>query len=538
MAAETARMQRYQGVQKESAAYRLMTSMGWKEGEGLGAAKQGIKEHIRVRRNFENWGVGAVTAAERARDWSTGMLDFHRVLSSLSEITSQHACRTEIPSDEDSDASGGEQDNVKSLIARKPKAFGTQSNEEDAKKRNKSSKEKKGGAKEKGKSLKKRKRTGEKSGDDEDGSGSDAQQGANTGTVQDDATAAVPRSGKRVKFATHVGRFKKRETAKMVKNYSQHDLAAILGTDPFAEAAKTVNAAEVELKRSPSPQSVSKDCQSSPSSEEDDAPAAKKTGVIGTGARPAGKKEHSVRIPQPAEGAGDEQLEKPSQEERQWWSDYFAYAGRAGSGRDKAKAVRNRGFSEQDQTDLYAAAQGGATQGRVGLGRSSMPKKVAGARWQGKKIKLGSDSDSDEQEEEQDALPSLPRVSDSNRVKNDDEVFGKKGVLIVLPRGRSLNANASGGDNDGNEAPAQGMEEEEEEDLDVDGIKWKRVAVDILGALGGEMKMKVLIKKALAAKGLGKARKDAVRVAVMAAVQSSSKFAIEGKVVRLVSSKS
>ena len=85
--------QRFQGVQKESAGYRLLKSMGWEEGQGLGASKQGIKQHIRVKKNFENWGVGAVTAAERARDWSVGMVEFHRVLSNLSEINSQHADR-------------------------------------------------------------------------------------------------------------------------------------------------------------------------------------------------------------------------------------------------------------------------------------------------------------------------------------------------------------------------------------------------------------------------------------------------------------
>ena len=51
--------------QKESAGYRLMSAMGWREGEGLGAAKQGIKQHIRVKKKFENWGVGAVSAILR-----------------------------------------------------------------------------------------------------------------------------------------------------------------------------------------------------------------------------------------------------------------------------------------------------------------------------------------------------------------------------------------------------------------------------------------------------------------------------------------
>lgn len=51
--------------QKESSGYRLMTAMGWKEGEGLGASKQGIKSHIKVKKKFENWGVGAVSDTRR-----------------------------------------------------------------------------------------------------------------------------------------------------------------------------------------------------------------------------------------------------------------------------------------------------------------------------------------------------------------------------------------------------------------------------------------------------------------------------------------
>ena len=38
----------------------MLKSMGWSEGEGLGANKQGLKEHIRVKKKFEMWGVGAV----------------------------------------------------------------------------------------------------------------------------------------------------------------------------------------------------------------------------------------------------------------------------------------------------------------------------------------------------------------------------------------------------------------------------------------------------------------------------------------------
>ena len=90
----------YQGVQKDSAGFKLLKSMGWSEGEGLGANKQGMKEHIRVKKKFENYGVGAMETHNRTSNWSNGMNEFHRVLSSLSEITSKHANGSGSSSDE------------------------------------------------------------------------------------------------------------------------------------------------------------------------------------------------------------------------------------------------------------------------------------------------------------------------------------------------------------------------------------------------------------------------------------------------------
>ena len=80
--------ERYQGVEKHSSGFKLLASMGWKEGEGLvssapgstqtwlrpvyangqylsrtslqGAKRQGLKHHIKVRKMQENAGIGLV----------------------------------------------------------------------------------------------------------------------------------------------------------------------------------------------------------------------------------------------------------------------------------------------------------------------------------------------------------------------------------------------------------------------------------------------------------------------------------------------
>ena len=78
-------------------------------------------------------------------------------------------------------------------------------------------------------------------------------------------------------------------------------------------------------------------------------------------------------------------------------------SGRVGSAPEEAAPHIRTAFSEQDQTDLYNAAHSGKSQGRVGLGTSSQPKKIGGARWQGSKTRLDSDSEQDVADEQLDA---------------------------------------------------------------------------------------------------------------------------------------
>ena len=70
----------------------------------------------------------------------------------------------------------------------------------------------------------------------------------------------------------------------------------------------------------------------------------------------------------------------------------------------------------------------GATKGKQGLGRSGAPKKVAGARWTGKKTKIGSDSDEDEESAAAAAAVGV-LTGDGATSSSDDE---PEGAVVVL----------------------------------------------------------------------------------------------------------
>lgn len=381
--------QRYQGVDKQSSGYKLLAAMGWKEGEGLGALKQGIKEHIKVKKKFDSWGVGAVEAAERARDWSVGMVEYHRVLSTLSEITSQHASQKL-----ESEASEGECKQKK-----------------DIKKRKKARKDKER------KCL-----------------------------TEGEANKEGEPNAKRLKSATHLGRFKRRETAKMVQNYSANDLAAILGlsADPFAAACAAQCEKPIERPRSPTP---------------DDK---------GTEAVTESTIMHVEEIDQ----TGIEH----------WWHGYFTRAAsRIGAAMQKAGKITVHGFSEQDQTSLFNLAHENKTQGKVGLGRGSMPNKIAGARWEGKRTKLDS-------EEEEDT-----------EMAHEEE---SRGIVVVMPPSHRLAA-----------------------------IDWIALAKETLVKAGKKkMKLKKMMKKIIEVEGLDETIPEGqVMEQLKSVLQSCSTLRIDGR---------
>jgi Pin2-interacting protein X1 len=73
----------FQGVSKESKAFRLMTQMGWEEGRGLGKDQQGITSHIRVKTRKDNAGVGTDEQKKAAQNWTVNTHIFDNILKNL-----------------------------------------------------------------------------------------------------------------------------------------------------------------------------------------------------------------------------------------------------------------------------------------------------------------------------------------------------------------------------------------------------------------------------------------------------------------------
>ncbi|GLI67156.1 hypothetical protein VaNZ11_011369 [Volvox africanus] len=422
----------FQGVDKSSAGYRLLSSMGWKEGEGLGAQKQGIKEHVKVKKKHDAMGVGAVENSQNLRDWTTGMVSFDRILSNLKEVTANQRA------DNCDDSSGS-----------------SSSDEERAKEQAKMTKQNKAkGAKRKRASPSSdSKTTTTIISSDAESNDSDHRKSGKAAPATAVAMTAAGHGVKRLKLASHVGRYSKRERAKFVKAYSASDLDAILGgvagKDGAAAAqsdddvdAGGVGAAAItqvpdammgfmpviaEVRAVQRSQGGASSSSSSGGEETDAGGSAQRRRAAGV---------LQVDITSVAVGKSRPQKEREQLKQQEyepgktpWWASMFVRAGRMGTIRQELRAGKEHlskakinvtGFQEQDQENLYEQAQHGAAHGRQGLGRSDMPKKVAGARWCGTKTKL-DDDDNDEPQRDTNRKSEISG-SDTSSESEDDHV--------------------------------------------------------------------------------------------------------------------
>ena len=81
-----------QEISKTSFAARQMAKMGWKEGEGLGKHRQGMKSHIKVKQRVEEEGIGMekVKIEQASQNWwQNSMGDTLAKLNSSNESLKQ-----------------------------------------------------------------------------------------------------------------------------------------------------------------------------------------------------------------------------------------------------------------------------------------------------------------------------------------------------------------------------------------------------------------------------------------------------------------
>ena len=250
-----------------------------------------------------------------------------------------------------------------------------------------------------------------------------------------------------------------------------------------------------------------------------------------------------------------------------------------------------RGFTEDDQTALYQLTQAGAVSGKVGLGKAGALKKVAGARWQGTRTVLGSDSEGEE-EEGTSADRAGPKgvVSQEGGGGDEGQCDGEQaGVVIVAPRsargvggsigpgaasepqasgrsskkGKKKLASRKGGDAASAQAAGDGglLEQAARMVCDKKGsieppeagptvsgddakpVKWRKLALRALrGEASGQLSMKALTARLLAevAKSCDPTIRKRFKREMMGVVGTSSKFVVaaDGSSVSIRSSSS
>ncbi|AEE34177.1 D111/G-patch domain-containing protein [Arabidopsis thaliana] len=101
---------KYVGICKDSAAFKLMKSMGWEEGEGLGKDKQGIKGYVRVTNKQDTSGVGL----DKPNPWAFDTTQFDNILKKLKV----QAAPTKTSKNDDDKEDESEDDAVKSEPAK------------------------------------------------------------------------------------------------------------------------------------------------------------------------------------------------------------------------------------------------------------------------------------------------------------------------------------------------------------------------------------------------------------------------------------
>jgi Pin2-interacting protein X1 len=363
------------------------------------------------------WRMLVLSQAEHAhklRDWTTGMVGYDAILTGLKEITrggpsssndGSSSSSDEDDSSEQGRSSGYDSDSDTSGRApAKPAAAAAAAAKQESQKKSKKAaaaaaaeeKPKKRGKKQQDSAdapAAKRAKKAARSNSSSEESGSDSDSDAEPAAAAAAAAGgiSVPTTVSRVKAASHLGRYSKREKAKTVRNYSANDLAAILGLPGsappvangegaagWAAAAAVSNPAGAGAGSSSSSSSDSGSGSSSSDSDSDSEAGGERDSSDQRlrPSTPPGSDSPPARSQQRGLGGDgknlnlvvDEELQPVSDEpedaagQRVWWRSIFVRAGRTGGGAPAAAAaaggngkqrINISGFQEDDQTNLY-----------------------------------------------------------------------------------------------------------------------------------------------------------------------------------------
>ena len=352
----------YQGVERDGFGMRLLERMGWVEGRGLGKRQDGISRHIHARKRAVGVGVGADARRDasgaNATDWTMNTVAFDDVLRSLNRAHSV-----------DDVCAGGD-----GAVASSSSSGG---GEEEAAEKKKKKEKKRAATKEEKKAAKKAAKRAKKN------------------------EIVVNRT-----TVSHAGRYQKRESQKMVKNYSAEDLGAILGGGfvSLPEVRADVGNATDDEEEIPTPVKM-----------EAEKEKPKKLVVC--------ERPKWVFDPPP----------------ENWWGWRVGFRpeghGQKSDGDDADALERKRGFDEDDQVNLFQDTHAGANKNRRGLGANRG--KDAGADFSGTKKTFGEADDvSDAEKAAAKAAKSVKwqKIAEKVLSKADGSMKTKKFMEKVLKK--------------------------------------------------------------------------------------------------------
>lgn len=77
----------YQGVERDGFGMRMLASMGWKEGKGIGKNGTGIAKHLHAKKRQLNSGIGADATSDASGkiDWTLNAVSFENILEGLNQ---------------------------------------------------------------------------------------------------------------------------------------------------------------------------------------------------------------------------------------------------------------------------------------------------------------------------------------------------------------------------------------------------------------------------------------------------------------------